>query len=187
MLLSPVILLNLAFFALVSFASAGIQNFTVVGLDALFGTSPAASSAALTAYLTMTALGVLAGGIAAGRLTQHALPVVLGMAAMGAVALALGLASHGSVVLILIMGIAGFFTGAAMPSRDMIVRAVTPEGSFGKVFGFVSTGMNASWAVAPIVFGLLMDHGHPRAVFLAVAVSCALAIPTVLFANGRPR
>ena len=187
LLLSPVILLNLAFFALVSFASAGIQNFTVVGLDALFGTSPAASSAALTAYLTMTALGVLAGGIAAGRLTQHALPVVLGMAVMGAVALALGLARHGSVVLILIMGIAGFFTGAAMPSRDMIVRAVTPEGSFGKVFGFVSTGMNASWAVAPIVFGLLMDHGHPRAVFLAVAVSCVLAIPTVLFANGRPR
>jgi MFS family permease len=187
LLLSPVILLNLAFFALLSFASAGIQNFTVVGLDALFGTPPAAGSSALTAYLMMTALGVLAGGLAAGRLTQHALPVVVGMSAMGACALALGLASHGSIVLILVMGVAGFFTGAAMPSRDMIVRAATPDGSFGKVFGFVSTGMNAAWAVAPIVFGQLMDHGHPRAVFLAVAASCALAIPTVLLASARPR
>jgi MFS transporter, FSR family, fosmidomycin resistance protein len=186
LLLSPVILLNLAYFALLSFASAGLQNFTVVGLEALFGTPVAASGAALTAYLFMTALGVLAGGFAASRLTHHALPVIVGMTAMGAGALAIGLVSFGIVALVLVMSLAGFLAGAAMPSRDMIVRAATPEGSFGKVFGFVSTGMNLAWAAGPIVFGQLMDRGHPQAVFLVVAATCLLSIPTVLFANRRP-
>jgi MFS family permease len=187
LLLSPVILLNLAYFALLSFSSAGMQNFTVVGLDALFGTPLSASSAALTAYLLTTALGVLAGGLAAGRLTNHALLVVVGMAAMGACALTIGLVSLGSVVLILVMGAAGFLAGAAMPSRDMIVRAATPAGSIGKVFGFVSTGMNLAWAAGPIVFGQLMDRGHPRAVFVVIAVSCLLSIGTVMFASRQAR
>ena len=187
LLLSPVILLNLAYFALMSFGSAGIQNFTVVGLDALFGTPFAVASSALTAYLMSTALGVLAGGFLAGRVTHHAFPVIAGMTAMGTCAVTIGLAGLGGVALTLVLGVAGFMMGFSMPSRDLIVRAVTPAGSFGKVFGFVSTGMNVAWAVAPIVFGQLMDRGHPQAVFLVIAVSCALAILTVLFTARRPR
>ena len=48
-----------------------------------------------------------------------------------------------------------------MPSRDMIVREVTPPGSFGKVFGFVTTGFNIGGVVSPLIFGALMDHGAP--------------------------
>jgi MFS family permease len=91
LLLSPVILLNLAYFALMSFGSAGMQNFTVVGLDALFGTPFGVASSGLTAYLMLTALGVLAGGFFAGRMTHHALPVVAGMTAVAACAVTIGL------------------------------------------------------------------------------------------------
>jgi MFS family permease len=87
------------------------------------------------------------------------------------------------------MSIAGFATGVAMPSRDMIVREVTPPGSFGKVFGFVSTGFNIAGVIAPLAFGAMMDHGNPRAVLLVVAGSCILAIATVVtggeMASGR--
>ncbi|HEY2136937.1 MAG TPA: MFS transporter [Xanthobacteraceae bacterium] len=185
LLLSPVILLNLAYFALMSFGSAGIQNFTVVGLDALFGTPFGVGSSALTAYLMLTALGVLAGGFLAGRVRHHAFPVIAGMTAMAACAITIGLMGLGAVALTLVLGFAGFMMGFSMPSRDLIVRAVTPEGSFGKVFGFVSTGMNLAWAIAPLVFGQLMDRGHPQAVFMVIAASCALAILTVLFGNRR--
>ena len=51
----------------------------------------------------------------------------------------------------------------------MIVRAITPPGSFGKVFGFVTTGFNIGGIVSPLIFGAIMDHGSPRLVFLAVA------------------
>ena len=47
----------------------------------------------------------------------------------------------------------------------MIVRDVTPPGSFGKVFGFVTTGFNIGGIVSPLIFGAIMDHGSPRLVF----------------------
>ena len=65
------------------------------------------------------------------------------------------------------MTVAGFFSGVIMPSRDMIVREITPPGSFGKVFGFVTTGFNIGGIVSPLIFGAIMDHGSPRLVFLA--------------------
>ena len=40
------------------------------------------------------------------------------------------------------MGLMGVMHGAIMPSRDMIVRSVTPDGAFGKVFGFVTSGFS---------------------------------------------
>ncbi len=50
----------------------------------------------------------------------------------------------------------------------MLVRAVTPPTAYGLVFGFVSTGFNIGASIAPIVYGMLMDHGQPRMVFSLV-------------------
>jgi MFS transporter, FSR family, fosmidomycin resistance protein len=75
------------------------------------------------------------------------------------------------------MSLGGLLNGIIMPSRDMIVRAVTPPGSFGKVFGFVSTGFNIGGVISPLIFGWLMDQGNPRAIFLLV-VACI--VPSLL-------
>jgi MFS family permease len=80
---------------------------------------------------------------------------------------------------VLVMTVCGFFFGVIMPSRDLIVRSVTPPGSVGKVFGFVTTGFNLGGIVAPLFFGAIMDHGSPRLVFLGVAAFSLLAIATV--------
>jgi MFS family permease len=66
-----------------------------------------------------------------------------------------------------------------MPSRDLIVREVTPPGSFGKVFAFVTTGYHIAGILAPLVFGALLDHGEPRAIFMAVTAFTVLAICAV--------
>jgi len=66
----------------------------------------------------------------------------------------------------------------------MIVREITPPGSFGKVFGFVTTGFNIGGIVSPLIFGAIMDHGSPRVVFLAVAAFCVVAVLTV---GAQPR
>jgi MFS family permease len=84
------------------------------------------------------------------------------------------------------MGISGFCVGATYPSRDMLVRAVTPPGAYGRVFGFVSTGFNIGASIAPIVYGMLMDNGEPRAVFLLSAAVSLLCVSTVTFGfSGR--
>jgi MFS transporter, FSR family, fosmidomycin resistance protein len=89
-------------------------------------------------------------------------------------------------LLVLIVSLSGFASGMTMPSRDMIVRSVTPPGSFGKVFGFVTTGFHIGGMVAPLIFAQLLDHGHPRAVFLYIAACAIVAIATVTFGmSGR--
>jgi FSR family fosmidomycin resistance protein-like MFS transporter len=57
------------------------------------------------------------------------------------------------------------------------VRAVTPQGSFGKVFGFVSVGFSIGGSIAPLLFGWLMDRGEPRAIFLLSVLFTALTLP----------
>ncbi|MCZ7656617.1 MAG: MFS transporter [Xanthobacteraceae bacterium] len=62
----------------------------------------------------------------------------------------------------------------------MIVRAITPPGSFGKVFGFVTTGFNLGGVVSPLVFGWLMDTGRPEGIFYVTGAAALLAVATVV-------
>jgi MFS family permease len=184
LLLSPPILLNLGFFVLISLMGGGLNTYLVVALGALHGTPTAIANMALTALLAMSALGVLVGGILAGRTSRHALVAASGLTVGGVVTALVGLFDFGSVLLIAIMGFSGFCAGITYPSRDMLVRAVTPPGAFGKVFGFVSTGFNIGASIAPIMYGMLMDHGQPRSVFLVSAAVSLLCVSTVTIGFG---
>ncbi len=183
LLLSTPILLNLAFFVLLAVVGGGLHNYLVVALGALHGTSVTAANTALTALLCASAIGVLAGGVIAGRTGRHGLVTAAGLSVVGLIAILVGVADLGTILLVLMMSVSGFFGGIATPSRDMIVRSVTPPGAYGRVFGFVTTGFNIGGIVSPLIFGQLMDHGHPRAIFFVIAACALLAIATV--ALGR--
>ena len=184
LLLSAPILLNLVFFVLLAMISGGLYNYSVVALGALYGTPVTIANAALTAYLLLSALGVLAGGLLVTRTKRHGMVAAIGLAVMTSLTMLVGLVDLGSVLLIATMVVNGFFYGIIMPSRDMIVRAVTPPGAFGKVFGFVTTGFNIGGIISPLIFGAIMDHGSPQLVFLGVAAFTLIAIATVIW---RPR
>lgn len=179
LLLSGPIVRNLFFFALLAVMNAGVQNYSVVALGALFATPLSIGNIALSGYLLLGALGVLVGGYLAARTPQHGLVATAGLIATGAVTALVGLVELDTALLIIAMSAIGLFSGLIMPSRDMIVREITPPGSFGKVFGFVTTGFNIGGVVSPLIFGALMDHGHPRAIFLLVAACCLVSIVTV--------
>jgi MFS transporter, FSR family, fosmidomycin resistance protein len=185
MLFSAPILQNLLFFVLLAITSGGVSNYSVVALGALYATPVSVANTALSAFLLMSALGVLAGGWFAVRTSHHAFVASLGLLATGAAVLLVGSVDLGTVLLIALMAAGGLANGIIMPSRDMIVRAVTPRGSYGKVFGFVTTGFNIGGIVAPPIYGALMDHAHPRAVFLVVGVASLAAIVTVI-TRARP-
>ncbi|MSP33157.1 MAG: MFS transporter [Pseudolabrys sp.] len=180
LLMSAPILLNLLFFALIALMSGGLFNYSVVALGALYGTPVAVANGALSSLLLLSAIGVLIGGLVVVRTSRHALVATLGL---GAIALTTALIANvdlGTLPLIAVMTICGLFYGVIMPSRDMIVRDVTPPGSFGKVFGFVTTGFNIGGIVSPLIFGAIMDHGSPRLVFLGIAAFSLIAIVTVV-------
>jgi FSR family fosmidomycin resistance protein-like MFS transporter len=179
LLLTPAILKNLGFFTLLALAGTGISNYSIVALVALYDTPPWAANVALSAYLFLGALGVLLGGVIADRTRHHTRVAAIGFALSATVILAIGMVPLGAVPLIALMAIAGLLNGIIQPSRDMIVRAVTPAGSFGKVFGFVTTGFNVGGVIGPFCFAWLMDHNEPRAIFLAVAAITLLSLLTV--------
>jgi MFS transporter, FSR family, fosmidomycin resistance protein len=179
LLLSAPILLNLVFFVLLAMMSGGVYNYSVVALGALYGTAVSTANIALSGNLLLAAAGVLAGGVLVGRTKRHGLVAALGLAAIGLILTLIANVDLGTLPLIAAMTVSGFFFGVIMPSRDMIVRDVTPPGSFGKVFGFVTTGFNIGGIVSPLIFGAIMDHGSPRLVFLGVAAFSLIAILTV--------
>jgi MFS family permease len=179
-LLSPPIMLNLGFFVLISIMG-GLNTFLVVALAALYGTPETLANGALTALFSMNAIGVLIGGFLASRTTRHVTVAALSLASAGVATLLMGVIGHSAAVLIATSSLTGLFSGVVSPSRDMLVRSVTPPGAFGRVFGFVSSGFNIGSMIAPMIYGLLMDHGEPRAVFLISAACSLLCIGTVVF------
>jgi len=183
LLLSPVILLNFVFFALFAFTNGGLITYSVVALSAAHGVPLAEGNLALSGFLLLNAAGVLLGGLLLGR----ASPVLVAVASMLAFAIltvVLGLFNLGTAATVIAMSLSGLVAGLAMPSRDMMVRAVTPPGSFGKVFGFVTTGFNFAGVLVPLCFGPLMDHGHPVAVFMVIAATSLAAVAIVFSARG---
>ena len=187
LLLSAPILLNLVFFILLSFCGGGLNNYLVVALGALYGTPPALANTALTGLLTMSAMGVLVGGMLTGWTSRHGLIAACGLTATALACTLVGTIDFNAVALVLLMSGAGFFSGITMPSRDMIVRAVTPAGAYGRVFGFVSTGFNIAGIVSPIIFGQLLDHGRAQEMFFFMAGCALLAIATVGINTSRQR
>ncbi len=182
--MSAPILLNLIFFVLLAMISSGIYNYSVVALGALYGTPATIANTALSGNL------LLVGDRRPDRWRArrpHDAPRHGRGDRTGAMAVFTALIAQidlGAIALVAVMSLSGFFSGIIMPSRDMIVREVTPPGSFGKVFGFVTTGFNIGGIISPLIFGAIMDHNSPRMVFLAVAAFSLVAIVTVA---TRPR
>lgn len=186
-LLSAPVLLNLLLFALISIIASAFQNYGIVALAALWGTPLPIATVAVTVYLAFGAFAVLAGGVLAARTARHDLIAVAGFALNGLAILLIAFIDFGVAALIALSAFSGFFHGIYQPSRDMLVRAVTPPGSFGKVFGFVTTGFNIGGVISPLVFGWLMDRQQPSTVLLIGAACAFVAIPIVLINAGSGR
>ncbi len=85
------------------------------------------------------------------------------------------------------MAAMGFFGGIAGPSRDLLVRRAATarfgQQAYGRVYGFVYSGLDMGLAVSPLLFGPLMDAGRFAAVLAGVALLQAAAILTALRAG----
>jgi MFS family permease len=180
LLLSGPILRNLLFFFCLAMASGGIQTFGVVSLGAIHGTSVEVATIGLSGFLLFSAAGVLLGGIIADRTAHHERVAAVGFACTATMVVLMGWVDMPAVVLIFVMSLGGLLNGMIQPSRDMMVRAVTPPGSFGKVFGFVTTGFNLGGMVSPLTYAWLMDHGQPKMIYVIVVLFILLALVTVM-------
>ena len=188
-ILSPAIIALTGFFVLLSLSSGGLQAFSIVAFTEGRGLTLGIANAALTAWLALSAIGVLAGGVIADRTRRHGVVAATGFGGATLVILAIALLPLPPPAIIVLMGLAGLMTGAIMPSRDMMVRAAAPRGMEGRVFGIVSTGFNIGGAIGPLIFGAVLDAGQPNLVFLLAAgftaLTAAMAIRQEFAARRR--
>ena len=180
-----------AFFLVAVMAFGGLQNFAPPIFQRSYGVSLAYATTGLTAYLLASAAGTAAGGFVASR-GQHQERLVaacLGGAALCSIALASTLVPAWT--LPALMALMGFGVGFTGPSRDILVRRAATSrfgsGAYGRIYGFVYSGIDTGLAIAPLVFGTLMDAGRYSGVLWGVALLQSAAIVAALAVGSRSR
>ena len=176
LLLSPAVLLFMLFFILYGMASGGLIAFIVTGLVGLHGISLEEANTALSAHLFGVVGGILLAGIITDRFPRHLVTAAAALL-LAAIATALAVVVPGSsLILIALMALSGIGLGAVLPARDLMLRALTPPGQFGKVIGFVFVGYSIGVSIAPILFGWFLDGNQPAYVFYGAAIFALLAL-----------
>jgi len=171
------------FFFMTSAAFGTLQNFGTPILQQLYGLSLGTSASAISVFLLSAAFGILVGGFVAKRHQQdRIIAVSLAVAVVFALVLAQVIIPAWA-VLPSMAGI-GFFTGIAGPSRDLLVRRAATarfgQGAYGRIYGFVYSGLDSGLAISPLVFGHYMDAQQFAAVLVGVALFQAFAVLTAL-------
>jgi MFS family permease len=186
-LLTPTVIGLVGFFALLSLSSGALTNYSAVALVSAYGVSLSSANLALSAFLFASAVGVLAGGVIADRTQRHGDVAALGFGAAAVLILLVGTVKLETPLLVAAMAGAGFLSGMISPSRDMLVRAASPPGAFGRVFGIVTTGFNIGGTVGPLIGGWIMDHNLPRWVFFSSVLFMAMTSVMALASDWRSR
>ena len=177
-LFSAPIMLCFAYFVLIAAALIGVQNFLPATLESLHRTPLELGATVLTGFLLGASAGVIAGGILADRWQRHGTVITLGLAGAALLFALVATTALPAAPLIAAIALAGFLSGVTTPSRDLLVRAATPKGATGRVFGFVYSGLDVGSACAPVTIGYLLDTGAPAMALWLTAGIFALAILT---------
>ncbi len=179
-LLKPVVFTLLAFFVLTSIAGSGVQSFGIAVLTEGYAVALALATIAVTGYQLGNSGGMFVGGILADRTDRHQAVAMAALTVTAAAILAAGFTTHIPVLCVALLCVGGFTKGVALPSRDVLVRRIASPQTLGRVFGITYSGLDIGFFVAPLVFGMVLDHYEPSYVFVIAGIAFFLAIPTLL-------
>ena len=180
MLLSPTVVSCFLYFTFLSTALIGIQTFGVTAMVQIYSVPLTLATTGLTLFLVAAGVGVVCGGFAADWTDRHDVITMLGMTVGAIIFFVIGSSSISSTMLIPALIIAGFVAGTTTPSRDMLVRKVTPEGASGRVFGFVYSGLDLGSCMIPLILGWVLDYGSAPVVFYIIGSMLLVTVLTVV-------
>lgn len=181
------ILLCWLFFLIVAMGQIGLQTFTPALVKDMYGFDLTTGGAFVTVMLVGVTVGVLCGGYVADYFRKPDRIVLFGYSSAVLAVLTIWNFQLGVMEHYVAFAFIGFMYGVVFPSRELLVRAATPKGASGRVFGFVYSGMDFGSAMTPILFGLFVDAGIPRSAFLCVAIFWALSIMIILMTSTATR
>ena len=172
----PAVWMCFGFFFFYAMVISIVQTFAPVAAGHLHDVPLALVAICLTVYMVASASGMAVGGflIADPSRCERIVGVGFGIAAL--LALTLAFANFPPTVVPVLFGFMGFASGIAGPSRDLLVKRSTPPNATGRVYGVVYAGLDIGQAVAPLIFGAMMDRGHYLSVIVGLAVTQGVLI-----------
>jgi FSR family fosmidomycin resistance protein-like MFS transporter len=158
------------FFLLYAMSLSGVQAFAPEAARQLHAVPAHYAAMCLTIYMVCSAGGMVFGGFLAADPARCERVVGMGFGAAACIALVIGFAELPAMAVPVLFGAMGFGAGIAGPSRDLLVKRSSPDNATGRVYGVVYSGLDIGQAVAPLIFGTLMDAHRPALVWLGIAV-----------------
>ena len=172
----PAVWMCFAFFFFYAAALSGVQAFAPEAARLLHDVPEHAAAMCLTIYMVCSAGGMVVGGFLASDPARCERIVGAGFGAAAMIALVIGFATVPALAVPVLFGAMGFGAGIAGPSRDLLVKRSAPDNATGRVYGVVYSGLDIGQAIAPLVFGTLMDLHLPSMVWLGIALVQAVLI-----------
>ena len=175
----PAVWLCWMFFFFSMASTSSLQSFAPSALFSIYELSLTTGSYYITLLALGSAGGVLFGGYLAAKLQapERIVSTCLSVTVVMCLLLATGFISLELIPIIFFA--LGFGYGVVAPSRDLLVKKATPQGVAGRVYGIVYSGIDLGAAVGPFIFGLFMDAGLPKALFIGIVIFQLMIIPTV--------
>lgn len=181
----PAVWMCFAFFMITAVSLSGVQVFAPAALHEIYDTPLTLATAAITVFMVFSAVGMVVGGFIAARASHHERVIAVAFLVAAACAVALGTGATPAMAIWLPIGVMGFASGVAGPSRDLLVRAAAPRNATGRVYGVVYSGLDIGISIGPFMFGALMDAHHPGWVFVLVGLFQAAALLTAIGVGQR--
>ena len=172
----PAVWMCLLFFLLYAVVLSAVQGFAPEAARQLHAVPVQLVAACLSIYMLCSASGMVLGGFLAADPARCERVVGVGMGLAALIALSVAYLPIAPAMVPVMFGLMGAVSGTAGPSRDMLVKRSTPENASGRVFGVVYSGLDIGQALAPLVFGRLMDLHQYRSVWLGLAAMQGLLI-----------
>jgi FSR family fosmidomycin resistance protein-like MFS transporter len=181
----PAVWLCFAFFFWTTAALSAIQSFAGPALQQLYGLPLSLTAFVVTGYMLAGAAGMVAGGFVAARVERLERAIGWAMAAAAAMLFVAGTGWLPGLGAAALAALAGFGTGLAGPSRDMLIKRAAPPGATGRVYGTVYSGLDIGFALAAPVFGALLDHGHASGIFYGSAAALGFGVVSAALVGLR--
>jgi MFS family permease len=174
----PVVWLCWIFFFFSMAATTGLQSFAPTALFKIYEIAVSSGNYYLTLMSMGGAGGMLLGGYLATKLKvpERIITICFTVNIVMGLLLATGLVPIELIVIAFI--VIGLGLGIAAPSRDLMIRSATPSGSSGRVYGIVYSGIDLGAALSPLAFGIFLDVGLPKLLFIGVALLQLMIILT---------
>lgn len=172
----PAVWMCFGFFFFYAAALSAVQTFAPVAAGKLHDVPTGLVAMCLTIYMLAAAAGMVLGGFLVTNPERCERIVGVGFGVVVCVTLFIGFGTLPAWMVPVLFGIMGFAAGSAGPSRDMLVKRSTPPNASGRVYGVVYSGLDIGQAVMPLIFGVLMDRGEYRAVWVVLALTQAVLI-----------